>query len=57
MIQPINQDGASAATASANAGALVLGHYQQPDTTKHSCKGKNDCKGQGGGKERRQKRV
>ena len=20
-----------------------------PDTTKHSCKGKNDCKGQGGG--------
>jgi hypothetical protein len=21
-----------------------------PDATKHSCKGKNDCKGQGGGK-------
>jgi hypothetical protein len=22
---------------------------QTPDTAKHSCKGKNDCKGQGGG--------
>jgi hypothetical protein len=22
---------------------------QTPDSTKHSCKGKNDCKGQGGG--------
>jgi hypothetical protein len=22
---------------------------QTPDATKHSCKGKNDCKGQGGG--------
>ena len=23
--------------------------HPNPDTTKHSCKGKNDCKGQGGG--------
>jgi hypothetical protein len=32
---------------SASAGVLLA---QTPDTTKHSCKGKNDCKGQGGGK-------
>jgi hypothetical protein len=34
-------------TVSAHAGVLLA---QAPDTTKHSCKGKNDCKGQGGGK-------
>ena len=34
-------------TPSAHAGVLLA---QTPDTTKHSCKGKNDCKGQGGGK-------
>ncbi|MGB8538478.1 MAG: hypothetical protein WCD57_18800 [Acidobacteriaceae bacterium] len=33
---------------SAQAGVLVA--QATPDTTKHSCKGKNDCKGQGGGK-------
>jgi hypothetical protein len=32
----------------ATAGVLVA--QSTPDTTKHSCKGKNDCKGQGGGK-------
>jgi hypothetical protein len=32
---------------SASAGVLLA---QTPDTAKHSCKGKNDCKGQGGGK-------
>jgi hypothetical protein len=32
----------------AHAGVLVA--QSTPDTTKHSCKGKNDCKGQGGGK-------
>ncbi len=30
----------------ASAGVLLA---QAPDSTKHSCKGKNDCKGQGGG--------
>jgi hypothetical protein len=34
-------------TVSANAGVLLA---QTPDTSKHACKGKNDCKGQGGGK-------
>jgi hypothetical protein len=34
-------------TVSSSAGVLLA---QAPDTTKHSCKGKNDCKGQGGGK-------
>ena len=32
---------------SAHAGVLLA--QTTPDTTKHSCKGKNDCKGQGGG--------
>jgi hypothetical protein len=31
----------------AQAGVLLA--QTTPDTTKHSCKGKNDCKGQGGG--------
>ena len=30
--------------------AGVLLAQTTPDPTKHSCKGKNDCKGQGGGK-------
>ncbi|WP_128915368.1 hypothetical protein [Granulicella sibirica] len=33
-------------TPAASAGVLLA---QTPDATKHSCKGKNDCKGQGGG--------
>ena len=28
---------------------LIAQNSPTPDTTKHSCKGKNDCKGQGGG--------
>ncbi|SEG67457.1 hypothetical protein SAMN05421819_4227 [Bryocella elongata] len=34
---------------SATAGTL-LAQADQKDVAKHSCKGKNDCKGQGGGK-------
>ncbi len=34
-------------TTSTQAGVLLA--QATPDTTKHSCKGKNDCKGQGGG--------
>jgi hypothetical protein len=44
--QPISHEGGAVA---ARFGTLALGQ-DQPDTTKHSCKGKNDCKGQGGGK-------
>ncbi|WP_158941515.1 hypothetical protein [Granulicella sp. S190] len=36
------------ATTSAHAGVLIA--QDAPAVPKHSCKGKNDCKGQGGGK-------
>jgi len=49
--QPIQQGGTSTASASANPGVLLIAQGAPPDTTKHSCKGKNDCKGQGGGKD------
>jgi hypothetical protein len=39
----------SSTVTSSQAGVLFAGQAT-PDTTKHSCKGKNDCKGQGGGK-------
>ena len=38
----------TSAPTSVSAGVLLA--QATPDTTKHSCKGKNDCKGQGGGK-------
>ena len=39
-------------SASSHAGVMLIAQNQPaPDTTKHSCKGKNDCKGQGGGKD------
>ncbi len=44
--QPVDPSGAP----SASAGILVAAQDKTADTTKHSCKGKNDCKGQGGGK-------
>jgi hypothetical protein len=47
--QSAQQSGATTATASANAGVLLVAQDKTPDTAKHSCKGKNDCKGQGGG--------
>ena len=37
----------SPSTSNAQVAGVVLVHQA---TTKHSCKGKNDCKGQGGGK-------
>ena len=47
--QPTQQSGTPAASASSNAGALLVAQNNPtPDTTKHSCKGKNDCKGKGG---------
>jgi len=39
--QPVSSGSAFASAAGVQAAA--------PDVTKHSCKGKNDCKGQGGG--------
>lgn len=44
--QPTSPNGASAVSA---AGVLVAQDAPKTDATKHSCKGKNDCKGQGGG--------
>jgi hypothetical protein len=46
-----SQQGTPNASASSNPGVLVAQNNPTPDTTKHSCKGKNDCKGQGGGKD------
>jgi hypothetical protein len=46
--QTVQHPGASTATASASAGVLVLAHGQTAGSAKHSCKGNNDCKGQGG---------
>lgn len=45
--QPISGQQDASANASVNAGVLVA--QTTPDLPKHSCKGKNDCKGQGGG--------
>ncbi len=47
--QPLELNGSASTSASASAGVPLLGQDTAPDTTKHSCKGKNDCKGQGGG--------
>jgi len=44
----VNAQPTNNAPASVTAGVLVA-QDKQPDATKHSCKGKNDCKGQGGG--------
>jgi hypothetical protein len=35
---------------SSRAGVLLVAQDAPPATAKHACKGKNDCKGQGGGK-------
>jgi hypothetical protein len=44
----VNAQANAQAAPTAKAGVLLV--QAVPDTTKHSCKGKNDCKGQGGGK-------
>jgi hypothetical protein len=48
--QSVHQVNAPAATASSNAGVVLVAQDTKTDLPKHSCKGKNDCKGQGGGK-------
>lgn len=45
--QPVSGHSDATASTSANAGVLVA--QNKPALPKHSCKGKNDCKGQGGG--------
>ena len=47
--QSAEQGGSTTATASPNAGVLLVAQSPSTDLPKHSCKGKNDCKGQGGG--------
>jgi hypothetical protein len=50
--QPAAQDSTSkAVSASASQAGILVAQSTTPDTAKHSCKGKNDCKGQGGGKD------
>ena len=48
--QPVQPNSTPTASQSSQAGVLLVGQGFQTDATKHSCKGKNDCKGQGGGK-------
>jgi hypothetical protein len=43
----VNAQTTQPTNSTASAGVLVA--QATPDTTKHACKGKNDCKGQGGG--------
>jgi hypothetical protein len=43
--QPTSSNGSSASAFLQDAGTPA----QTTDSSKHSCKGKNDCKGQGGG--------
>ena len=45
----INAQTAQPNTPATTAHAGVLIAQDKPDLPKHSCKGKNDCKGQGGG--------
>lgn len=48
--QPVSGSSSTTATASSHAGVLLVAQDGQKQLPKHSCKGKNDCKGQGGGK-------
>jgi hypothetical protein len=45
--QPVQSNGTPTSVQSTHAGVMLV---QSTDLPKHSCKGKNDCKGQGGGK-------
>ena len=47
--QPAPNGAGQNSVKSSTAGVLLVG--QDTKTDKHSCKGKNDCKGQGGGKD------
>lgn len=48
---PTPQGSSTTTSALPNPGVMLIAQNTTPDTTKHSCKGKNDCKGQGGGKD------
>jgi hypothetical protein len=45
--QPVSHSNDAVTTQSSSAGVLVA--QNETKIPKHSCKGKNDCKGQGGG--------
>jgi len=45
--QPVTNGAGQNSVKAATAGVRMIG--QDTTTDKHSCKGKNDCKGQGGG--------
>ena len=47
--QPAHQNSTPTAISTATPGVLIAQNSPAPATAKHSCKGKNDCKGQGGG--------
>lgn len=47
--QSVQPNGTPSASQSSQAGVL-LAQSTEPAAPKHSCKGKNDCKGKGGGK-------
>jgi hypothetical protein len=50
--QPAQQGSISVVSATSHPGVLLVAQNQPaPEAGKHSCKGKNDCKGQGGGKD------
>jgi hypothetical protein len=49
--QTVAPGGSTSASALSHAGALLGTQNSAEEPTKHSCKGKNDCKGQGGGKD------
>lgn len=44
------QPASTSASNNAPVAGVVLVHQDTTNLPKHSCKGKNDCKGQGGGK-------
>ncbi len=46
--QPVSGQSGATANGSTTPGVLLVA-AQDPQPPKHSCKGKNDCKGQGGG--------
>jgi hypothetical protein len=48
--QPASDHSGQNVTQSSQAGVLLV-QDTSPQPPKHSCKGKNDCKGQGGGKD------
>ncbi len=47
QVSPAQQDGKVNTSASHTAGVRLVAQSSEQDKDKHSCKGKNDCKGEG----------